>query len=306
MAVYAVATDGSRYLYTEVAYYNYPLGDANAYRLTAVVPGDYFVFSVTRETTSWDPRGSSSPHFGAAYTKAVLCGLTLACTDHSVVPVHVGQGETVSGIDPGDWYTPASTYPLVPGDKPWAISTVSNPWYSTKPSDGFPDATSVAQHLLGWDAKLVDSAGGCEANRACAWLTGQHDGLSASYVTAQTGTNGLFRVCTVYTTRDSAGSHLLDANCRRQAESFPGVGSTGQLAYNGKSESEPSCVKFHANPDLTSGVLACLPIKASITIDQGPSYVAQASPDPSDLTLNYWWHVAGEGWVVHHYVMWSV
>jgi hypothetical protein len=46
------------------------------------------------------------PDYFAAYSEAVLCGLAYGCDDHSLVPVFVGAGETVSGIDPTDWYLP--------------------------------------------------------------------------------------------------------------------------------------------------------------------------------------------------------
>lgn len=38
------------------------------------------------------------------YSEFVLCGETVACTDHTPVEVLVEAGEGVEGIDPADWY----------------------------------------------------------------------------------------------------------------------------------------------------------------------------------------------------------
>ena len=48
------------------------------------------------------------------YTIAVLCGLTVDCTDHSLVPIPVAGGLEVSDIDPADWYAPEGTFPPAP------------------------------------------------------------------------------------------------------------------------------------------------------------------------------------------------
>ena len=51
----------------------------------------------------------ATPGLGAAYSEAVLCGLQYGCDDHSLVPVAVSAGQTVTDIDPVDWY-------LLPGE----------------------------------------------------------------------------------------------------------------------------------------------------------------------------------------------
>lgn len=48
------------------------------------------------------------------YTKAVACGLTVACTDHSLIPVVVKSGEKATGIEVKDWYAPEGTFPAKP------------------------------------------------------------------------------------------------------------------------------------------------------------------------------------------------
>lgn len=46
----------------------------------------------------------SDPEYRAYYNEFVTCGLSVDCESHQVIDVEVEAGETVSGIDPGDWY----------------------------------------------------------------------------------------------------------------------------------------------------------------------------------------------------------
>jgi hypothetical protein len=52
--------------------------------------------------------------FSAGYTQAVPCGLLASCTNHNLIPVHVGSGAVVENIDPADWYAPPGTFPPMP------------------------------------------------------------------------------------------------------------------------------------------------------------------------------------------------
>lgn len=49
--------------------------------------------------------------YGGGYTAAVPCGLSVDCTDHSLLPIEVLGGQVTSGINPGDWYAPDGTFP---------------------------------------------------------------------------------------------------------------------------------------------------------------------------------------------------
>ena len=51
---------------------------------------------------------------GGGYTPAVACGLSVNCTDHTLVAVEVVAGQVTTGIDPGDWYAPEGTFPPNP------------------------------------------------------------------------------------------------------------------------------------------------------------------------------------------------
>jgi hypothetical protein len=76
-------------------------GDSE-YELT-VPAGDYYVVAYTLD-------GS----LAAGYSQAVPCGLLATCTDHSLIAVHVGPGDVLTGIDPQDWYAPPGTFPAMP------------------------------------------------------------------------------------------------------------------------------------------------------------------------------------------------
>ena len=60
-------------------------------------PGTYIAYA-------WSP----SMSMGGTYSKAVPCGLTVACTDHAPLPFTVLIGNTTTGIDICDWYHQSS------------------------------------------------------------------------------------------------------------------------------------------------------------------------------------------------------
>jgi len=70
------------------------------YRIEGVLPGTYIVYA-------WLDDGK----MGGTYSKAVPCGLTASCTDHSLLPVQVKAGQDVAGIDVCDWYGPLPPTP---------------------------------------------------------------------------------------------------------------------------------------------------------------------------------------------------
>jgi len=54
---------------------------------------------------------------GGSYSRAVPCGLSAECSDHTTLAFEVRPGETTSGIDICDWYSPES---VPPNPKPTA------------------------------------------------------------------------------------------------------------------------------------------------------------------------------------------
>ncbi len=48
------------------------------------------------------------------YTQMVPCGLSVDCSDHSLIDVTVMTGATTSGVDPNDYYAPDGSFPPMP------------------------------------------------------------------------------------------------------------------------------------------------------------------------------------------------
>ncbi len=71
--------------------------NSTSYSFTAVPAGNYVAFA-------WLDGGK----LGGSYSKAVPCGLTVSCTDHSPIQVKVEGGKGVTGVDICDWYSPDS------------------------------------------------------------------------------------------------------------------------------------------------------------------------------------------------------
>jgi hypothetical protein len=77
--------------------YQYKVG----YKLT-VPPGEYHVFAQLPDPAKY---GADYPKdYRAYYSEFVKCGMSVDCKSHAPVVVKVKSGETVSGIDPQDWY----------------------------------------------------------------------------------------------------------------------------------------------------------------------------------------------------------
>ncbi|MGH2583738.1 MAG: hypothetical protein ACRDJE_02355 [Dehalococcoidia bacterium] len=100
LLVYAIRVDveepQSRYVRTEFNQLNFTID--------GLEPGVYVVVAYLEEM----------PSFAGGYTEMVPCGLTVECTDHTLIPIAVGPGETVEGIAVRDWYAPPGTFPERP------------------------------------------------------------------------------------------------------------------------------------------------------------------------------------------------
>ncbi|MGH2378676.1 MAG: hypothetical protein ACRDGT_09380 [Candidatus Limnocylindria bacterium] len=103
LTVYAISVADERTFFS-VDTPRYPLGTGAtplrpSYTITGVVPGIYYVLAYRNDDDPLEERPG-------VYSEYVLCGGTASCTDHSLVPVTVRPGETVSRIDVTDWYYP--------------------------------------------------------------------------------------------------------------------------------------------------------------------------------------------------------
>jgi hypothetical protein len=69
------------------------------YKLT-VPAGSYYVFATIVNGEAVE----SYRGYKAYYSDFVKCGLSINCPSHAPIKVTLRAGQTVSGIDPGDWY----------------------------------------------------------------------------------------------------------------------------------------------------------------------------------------------------------
>jgi hypothetical protein len=80
----------------------------DTYQINDLRPGKYWIVAYLVSEKQ------GNPVLAGGYTKAVLCGLSVDCTDHTLVQVEVKPGETVLNIDPGDWYAESGAFPKNP------------------------------------------------------------------------------------------------------------------------------------------------------------------------------------------------
>lgn len=74
-----------------------------SYTIEDLEPGTYNVVAYTTDGA-----------LAGGYTKAVPCGLSVDCPDHTSFPVIITPGRKAVGIDLKDWYAPEGTFPAKP------------------------------------------------------------------------------------------------------------------------------------------------------------------------------------------------
>jgi len=79
--------------------------NASEYQIDGLEPGFYWITAYTIPNVDGAPSG-----LAGGYSKAVLCGLSVDCTDHSLVAVEVKPGMVTGGVDPGDWYAAEGSF----------------------------------------------------------------------------------------------------------------------------------------------------------------------------------------------------
>ncbi len=91
----------------DMSYYFIDTANTGEYTIE-LPPGTYYIVAYVRS-------GDGVPiGYAGGYTQAVPCGLAVGCDDHTLIPVIVEAGETVYGIDPGDWYADPEAFPPMP------------------------------------------------------------------------------------------------------------------------------------------------------------------------------------------------
>jgi hypothetical protein len=78
------------------------------YTLEGLPPGTYHVVAYPQ------PSSGIPSDLAAGYTQMIPCGLSVECTDHTLIPVEVNAGVTETGIDPGDWFAGPNAFPANP------------------------------------------------------------------------------------------------------------------------------------------------------------------------------------------------
>jgi len=282
--IYAISTDGARFYVTQT------VPGQTHWRILGVPAGNYFVYAAERIARVESGTYASPPTFASGYTNAIACGLTVSCTDHSPLVVEVRPGQETTGSETFDWY--ASDFPLVP------VAGPPPPFLSAPPATSFPTAQAAAVYLgvLATAARFVAAAAECPVNLACFSLETSHNGSGASYYIAEAGANNQFASCGLYLIASGAGWQAFDGRCRLSA-AFPAVGTYGTV---GLGMGETGCVNVHDSPSLSGRVVACLSDGTAVQIDDGPVYAPTGS---NELATQYWWHVAGKGWMVHRYLV---
>ncbi len=81
----------------------------DTYLINDLKPGAYWVVAYPISEAK-----QITPGLEGGYTKAVACGLSVTCTDHTLVEVPVKPGEITKNIDPGDWYAATGSFPKDP------------------------------------------------------------------------------------------------------------------------------------------------------------------------------------------------
>lgn len=97
LRVVAFQVNGFNYRYVDT------MQNQTTYQITGLAPGLYHVVAYIMDGT-----------YAGGYSQAVPCGLSVDCTDHSLIAVEVKSGQDTPSINPGDWYAPAGAFPPKP------------------------------------------------------------------------------------------------------------------------------------------------------------------------------------------------
>lgn len=97
LEVYALPTKGGGKYHFIKTYQN-----QSTFEMEDIDPGSYYIVAYAGNNLS------------GGYTKAVACGLSVDCKDHSLISVEVEPGETAKGVEVKDWYAPEGTFPKKP------------------------------------------------------------------------------------------------------------------------------------------------------------------------------------------------
>jgi|GEM_PF-2013845 len=98
LEVYFINQDSKNKNVTIITSYN-----QSEYFLQGLADGKYIAVAYVKD----------QPETSGAYTEAVLCGLTIECTDHSPVVFEIKDGNAAKNIYITDWYAPKGVLPEI-------------------------------------------------------------------------------------------------------------------------------------------------------------------------------------------------
>jgi Putative peptidoglycan binding domain len=115
------------------------------FTIAGITPGVYHVVAYRAERTGTLTGG---------YTQAVPCGLSVTCTNHSLLPIEVKPGQTISGVEVTDWYAPDGAFPPLPGD--WRSRLAAAPTAASPATLPFARTLRLQDpHIQGQDVKAA-------------------------------------------------------------------------------------------------------------------------------------------------------
>lgn len=103
LRVVAFRIGSSNYKYVDT------VENQTTYQIDDLPPGKYHVVAYTI-----DSNGSAGDPAGG-YSQMVPCGLSVSCTDHTLIDVTVTSNHVTTDVDPNDYYANPGTFPPYPG-----------------------------------------------------------------------------------------------------------------------------------------------------------------------------------------------
>lgn len=77
--------------------------DQRSFKFSDIPFGDYYAYAYAIDQTQTDSKGNTSKASGG-FTKAVPCGLSVECNDHTLIQIKVDNEITKDTISICDWY----------------------------------------------------------------------------------------------------------------------------------------------------------------------------------------------------------
>ena len=102
MRVVAFSVDAQTWFSVEV-------NQGNTFLIENLPAGEYTVVAY--------PLDPNLAGLAGGYSQFVPCGLSVDCSDHSLIPVTVRAGETTADVRPADWYAPEGAFPPDPSNQ---------------------------------------------------------------------------------------------------------------------------------------------------------------------------------------------